>query len=117
MFSQVENLISLKWPADGHTTNEPKGTSWKNQRGKVFWKEKVKKQPPLQIWICHRVNSKPGDLRNTIATAGVLGGVTGLLFGGFWLGAASFVASSYLAKKEVTTFQGCLGSLAGACCS
>eukprot|EP00434_Breviolum_minutum_P014655 symbB.v1.2.012922.t1/scaffold903.1/size153517/9 len=37
---------------------------------------------------------------NTIATAGVLGGVTGLLFGGFWLGAASFVASSYLAKKE-----------------
>jgi len=37
---------------------------------------------------------------NTIATAGVLGGVTGLLFGGFWLGAASFVATSYLAKKE-----------------
>ena len=46
-------------------------------------------------------NSKPGDLRNTIATAGVLGGVTGLLLGGFWLGAASFVASSYLAKKAV----------------
>jgi len=37
---------------------------------------------------------------NTIATAGVLGGVTGLLFGGFWLGAASFVATSYLAKKD-----------------
>ena len=43
----------------------------------------------------------PGDLRNTIATAGVLGGVTGLLFGGFWLGAASFVATSYLAKKAI----------------
>ncbi|CAL1158287.1 unnamed protein product [Cladocopium goreaui] len=37
---------------------------------------------------------------NTIATAGVLGGVTGLLLGGFWIGAAGFVATSYLAKKE-----------------
>ncbi|CAJ1400557.1 unnamed protein product [Effrenium voratum] len=37
---------------------------------------------------------------NSIATAGVLGGVTGLLLGGFWIGAAGFVASSYLAKKE-----------------
>ena len=50
---------------------------------------------------CYQANSKPGDLRNTIATAGVLGGVTGLLFGGFWLGAASFVATSYLAKKAI----------------
>ena len=37
--------------------------------------------------------------RNAIATAGVLGGLTGLLLGGFWIGAAGFVASSYLAKK------------------
>ncbi|CAE7533276.1 unnamed protein product [Symbiodinium pilosum] len=37
---------------------------------------------------------------NSIATAGVLGGVTGLLLGGFWIGAAGFVATSYLAKKE-----------------
>eukprot|EP00435_Cladocopium_sp_Y103_P001032 s124_g1.t1 len=42
----------------------------------------------------------PMALRNTIATAGVLGGVTGLLLGGFWIGAAGFVATSYLAKKE-----------------
>mmetsp|Transcript_75202 Transcript_75202/g.119424 ORF Transcript_75202/g.119424 Transcript_75202/m.119424 type:complete len:244 (-) Transcript_75202:239-970(-) len=37
---------------------------------------------------------------NTIATASVLGGLTGLLLGGFWIGAAGFVATSYLAKKE-----------------
>ncbi|CAK9067073.1 unnamed protein product, partial [Durusdinium trenchii] len=37
---------------------------------------------------------------NSIATAGVLGGVAGLLLGGFWIGAAGFVATSYLAKKE-----------------
>mmetsp|Transcript_75200 Transcript_75200/g.119417 ORF Transcript_75200/g.119417 Transcript_75200/m.119417 type:complete len:243 (-) Transcript_75200:239-967(-) len=37
---------------------------------------------------------------NTIATASVLGGLTGLLLGGFWIGAAGFVASSYLAKKD-----------------
>eukprot|EP00435_Cladocopium_sp_Y103_P061814 s39_g23.t1 len=37
---------------------------------------------------------------NTIATAGVLGGLTGLLLGGFWIGAAGFVATSYLAKKD-----------------
>ncbi|CAE7949614.1 unnamed protein product, partial [Symbiodinium sp. KB8] len=37
---------------------------------------------------------------NTLATAGVLGGVAGLLLGGFWVGAAGFVATSYLAKKE-----------------
>ena len=65
------------------------------------------------LWLIPKLLVKPksewrliqfqplGDLRNTIATAGVLGGVTGLLFGGFWLGAASFVATSYLAKKAV----------------
>jgi len=37
---------------------------------------------------------------NAIATAGVLGGLTGLLLGGFWIGAAGFVATSYLAKKD-----------------
>eukprot|EP00913_Durusdinium_trenchii_P008648 g8122.t1 len=37
---------------------------------------------------------------NSIATAGVLGGVAGLLLGGFWIGAAGFVATSYLAKKD-----------------
>jgi len=37
---------------------------------------------------------------NSIATAGVLGGVTGLLLGGFWIGAAGFLTTSYLAKKE-----------------
>ena len=99
--------ISLNWPADGHPMNEPKGT-WQNQTRKVFWKEEVKKQSLCKFGS----TTGPGDLRNTIATAGVLGGVTGLLFGGFWLGAASFVATSYLAKKEVTTFQWCLGSLA-----
>mmetsp|Transcript_36993 Transcript_36993/g.68962 ORF Transcript_36993/g.68962 Transcript_36993/m.68962 type:complete len:218 (+) Transcript_36993:66-719(+) len=37
---------------------------------------------------------------NSIATAGVLGGVTGLLLGGFWIGAAGFLTTSYLAKKD-----------------
>ena len=40
------------------------------------------------------------SVRNAIATAGVLGGLTGLLLGGFWIGAAGFVATSYLAKKD-----------------
>ena len=50
-----------------------------------------------------RDEAEPADpfpSRNTIATAGVLGGVTGLLLGGFWIGAAGFVATSYLAKKD-----------------
>eukprot|EP00439_Symbiodinium_sp_Y106_P037126 s2102_g4.t1 len=49
------------------------------------------------IWLYIRENS--------IATAGVLGGVTGLLLGGFWIGAAGFVATSYLAKKDWPTAQ------------
>lgn len=37
---------------------------------------------------------------NAVTTAGVLGGVVGLLLGGIWVGGALFVASSYLARKK-----------------
>ena len=60
-----------------------------------------------------------GSTRNTIATAGVLGGVTGLLLGGFWIGAAGFVASSYLAKKERSLWMSLLEihrKTIGKCC-
>ena len=49
------------------------------------------------------------SVRNAIATAGVLGGLTSLLLGGFWIGAAGFVATSYLAKKALV---GCPLSIA-----
>lgn len=35
-----------------------------------------------------------------VTTAGVLGGLAGLLLGGIWVGGAVFAATSYLAKKE-----------------
>mmetsp|Transcript_72503 Transcript_72503/g.219495 ORF Transcript_72503/g.219495 Transcript_72503/m.219495 type:complete len:233 (-) Transcript_72503:171-869(-) len=35
-----------------------------------------------------------------MTTAGVIGGVAGLLLGGFWVGGALFTAASYLARKE-----------------
>mmetsp|Transcript_26509 Transcript_26509/g.47877 ORF Transcript_26509/g.47877 Transcript_26509/m.47877 type:complete len:226 (-) Transcript_26509:122-799(-) len=37
---------------------------------------------------------------STITTAGVLGGVAGLLLGGIWVGAATFAATSYIARKK-----------------
>ncbi|CAE8646424.1 unnamed protein product, partial [Polarella glacialis] len=37
---------------------------------------------------------------NSVATAGVLAGVAGLLVGGVWVGGALFVASSFLARKK-----------------
>lgn len=51
---------------------------------------------------------------NSIATAGVLGGVAGLLLGGFWIGAAGFVATSYLAKKEDSDVASVLKGVSGA---
>jgi len=37
---------------------------------------------------------------SAITTAGVLGGVVGLLLGGVWVGGALFATTSYLAKRE-----------------
>ncbi|CAJ1328460.1 unnamed protein product [Effrenium voratum] len=51
---------------------------------------------------------------NKIATAGVLGGVAGLLLGGFWIGAAGFAATSYLAKKEEDDVATALQSVSSA---
>lgn len=38
--------------------------------------------------------------QSTITTAGVLGGVVGLLLGGVWVGGALFTISSYLARQK-----------------
>mmetsp|Transcript_45475 Transcript_45475/g.144973 ORF Transcript_45475/g.144973 Transcript_45475/m.144973 type:complete len:254 (-) Transcript_45475:47-808(-) len=37
---------------------------------------------------------------NVLTAAGILGGVVGLVVGGLWLGAATFVASSYFVRQE-----------------
>jgi hypothetical protein len=37
---------------------------------------------------------------NSITTAGVIGGLAGLLVGGVWVGGALFAVSSYLARKK-----------------
>jgi hypothetical protein len=52
--------------------------------------------------------------QNSITTAGVIGGLAGLLVGGVWVGGALFAVSSYLArKKEDDVAAGLKGVAAG----
>eukprot|EP00933_Yihiella_yeosuensis_P016981 TRINITY_DN14331_c0_g2_i1.p1 TRINITY_DN14331_c0_g2~~TRINITY_DN14331_c0_g2_i1.p1 ORF type:complete len:238 (+),score=57.04 TRINITY_DN14331_c0_g2_i1:107-820(+) len=46
---------------------------------------------------------------STVATAGVLAGVAGLVLGGVWVGGALFAASSYLARKDDDLSKGLRG--------
>ncbi|CAE8610421.1 unnamed protein product [Polarella glacialis] len=53
------------------------------------------------------------DKENTMATAGVLAGVAGVLVGGVWLGGALFAATSYLVRKDDDLSKGLSGVATG----
>eukprot|EP00418_Pyrodinium_bahamense_P069118 CAMPEP_0179086266 /NCGR_PEP_ID=MMETSP0796-20121207/39120_1 /TAXON_ID=73915 /ORGANISM="Pyrodinium bahamense, Strain pbaha01" /LENGTH=246 /DNA_ID=CAMNT_0020783729 /DNA_START=66 /DNA_END=806 /DNA_ORIENTATION=- len=55
--------------------------------------------------LCAEPEEAPASLvkiteESKITTVSILGGLVGLLVGGFWVGAASFVASSYFARRD-----------------